>query len=204
MWILFLSSYENCSGFTSFLVCRILILPNSLFWSSTDPITVSNQEEMLSSRTRFLPTFLRGREISCSGMWWISLFVQVHLFQTDCRLLYRPSFLWRQLPDNLPAQNHTIRLHWCNNSNSNPLVCSSRKSNQYAALFVQSHFNLCEIVLGSFVSYRGVIVVATMGSTAPKKHVCRRVLVQWGLQYEWASHHTLIPRDRCNQTIREE
>ena len=59
---------------------------------------------MLSSRTRFLPTFLHRLEISvleCDEF----LFVQVHLFQTDFRLLYRPSFL-SQLPLTLGAQRN--------------------------------------------------------------------------------------------------
>ena len=59
------------------------------------------------------------------------------------------------------------------NHNSNPLFCANRKSNQKTALLVLHHFTLCGIVVGSFVSYRGVIIVATMGSTAVQKHVCR-------------------------------
>ena len=192
MWILFFSSDENCSAFTSFLLCWIFILLNSLFWNSHESLA---NDCLQPGGNAFV-----SQKISPDFFAWTGNFLFLNVmnfssfrftfFQTDLRLLYRPSFLWRLLPKNLLAQNHTIWLHWCNNSNSNPLVCASRESNQDAALFVLHHFNLCGIVLGSFVSYRGVIIVATMGLTDVKRHVCR-FLVWFRVRLRWDLFHKM-------------
>ena len=90
--------------------------------------------------------------------WDEFLFVQVHLFSDRLSASASSTFL--------------AIVMVCHNSN--PLFYASRKSNEHdAALFVLFHFNLCGIVLGSFGSCRGVIIVATIGSSAVEKHVCR-------------------------------
>ena len=83
------------------------------------------------------------------------------------------------------------------------VFCASRKSNQYTALCAGLHF-------GSLSSNRGVNMVATIGSTAVKKHVCRpsrlipSPLPQSDLHPIWICSHTMIPREKCNQSIHKE
>ena len=83
------------------------------------------------------------------------------------------------------------------------VFCASRKSNQFSALCAGLHF-------GSLSPNRGVNMVATIGSTAVKKHVCRpsrlipSPLPQSDLHPIWICSHTMIPREKCNQSIHKE